>query len=151
MQINLNTLNKPILINQEFIIPSEYYTNTSIKKLNKVYAQGKIFYNLSNEIEVDLIVSGEMILEDAITLEEISYPFNFDIKEIIDEKPENYKINQNILDIIELLWENIVLEVPISLTKSPDLKLSGDGWTLNGEEEENSPFKDLNNLFKGGE
>ena len=40
------------------------------------------------------------------------------------------KIKQNMLDIIELLWENIILEVPISLTKSPNLELKGDGWVL---------------------
>ena len=156
MKINLNTLSKPILIDQEFLIPPKYYENTAVKGIQKVKAQGKIFYNLSDEIEISLKVTGQMILNDSITLEEIIYPFALEIDDIIPENTENlaenYKIDQNVLDIIELLWENIVLEVPISLTKASNLKLSGEGWTLNGnKEKEDSPFNDLNNLFKGGE
>ena len=35
-----------------------------------------------------------------------------------------------------ILWENIVLEVPISLTKTHDANLSGEGWQL-GENKNN--------------
>jgi len=41
-----------------------------------------------------------------------------------------YKKEQNILDIMTILWENIVLEVPIRLTKTENMQLSGDGWSM---------------------
>ena len=44
------------------------------------------------------------------------------------------KNSKNILDIIPILWENIVLEVPIRLTTSDNVKLSGDGWSLNADD-----------------
>lgn len=152
MKIDLRTLNKDLLIKEQIEIPEEYYKNTDVKKLKNVDVEGKIYYNLSNEIAADLKVRGLMVLEDAYTLDLIDYPFTIEINEILDKNVENYKISQNILDLNELLWENIVLEIPISLTKSPNKVLSGDGWTLNGQDKEgDSPLKDLNNLFKGGE
>ena len=65
-----------------------------------------------------------------------------------------FEKNQNILDIIEFLWENIVLEVPISYTNASGTHLSGQGWELNSKNEDDGldpRFEKLNELFKGGE
>lgn len=130
MNINLNTLNKPYIIDQEINVPSSYYEKTDVKDLKNIYVKGKVFYNIADEVEVDLNVKGIIVINDAITLEKIEIPFDLDIKEVMNDFAKNYKIKQNMLDIIELLWENIILEVPISLTKSPNLELKGDGWVL---------------------
>ncbi|MDE5539789.1 MAG: DUF177 domain-containing protein, partial [Bacilli bacterium] len=50
---------------------------------------------------------------------------------------EYYEKEQNILDIKRILWENIVLEVPMRITKNEDVKMSGDGWSLGGSENKN--------------
>ena len=42
MKINLNLL--PVKINEEFVIPEDFYKNTSIKKLDKVKVDGIIKY-----------------------------------------------------------------------------------------------------------
>ena len=59
------------------------------------------------------------------------------------------------LDIMELLWQNIVLEVPIRYTKSDADNLKGDNWeVLNAEEkqEEIDPrMQKLLDYYKGGE
>ena len=49
-----------------------------------------------------------------------------------------YEKSKNSLDISEILWENIVLEIPISITnhKSEDLLLKGNGWELVNENKE---------------
>ena len=55
-------------------------------------------------------------------------------------------LKQNILDIFEFLWENILLEVPLHYTKVKDLhKFRGDGWKLIHEDEikNDNPFHDL--------
>ncbi|MCR5787530.1 MAG: DUF177 domain-containing protein, partial [Bacilli bacterium] len=97
-----------------------------------------IFYNISDEIELDLNVKGVMILEDSITLDEIEYPYEFNLNEIINENNEEikeyYQKSKNTLDIMPILWQNIVLEVPISITKEKDAHLSGEGWELINEE-----------------
>ena len=158
MIVNLNTLYKPFLIDALVEIPTEYYENTTIKDLKQVYAKGKVYYNLSDEIEVLMDVSGIMILEDAITLESIEYPFSFQIEEILDEKSgensEYLKKDKNILDIIEFLWENIVLEVPISVTKASNIEKTGNGWQLNGKvsgDNLDPRLTKLSELTKGGE
>ena len=78
--------------------------------------------------------------------------------EILEENDENltkyFEKSQNILDIIEFLWENIVLEVPIRVTNTTGVHLKGQGWELNSEKKDDGldpRFEKLNELFKGGE
>lgn len=141
MQIDLNKLNvSNILIDESLTIDAELYKNTSIKELKPVKVSGKIFYNVSDEIELDVDVNGTMILEDSITLDPIDYPYSFHINEIIssenEEIKEYYQNSKNTLDIMPILWQNIVLEVPISITKEKDAHLSGEGWELNNNKED---------------
>ena len=156
MIINLNLL--PVSIDQDFIIPSSYYASTDIKELHNVHAKGKVYYNLSDEVEIDLDVTGEMILTDSITLKDIKENINLKIsqnlEEIAQESTYFYEKGKNTLDIIEFLWENIVLEVPISRTLASGRTMEGNGWSLNktdDEEKIDERFLKLNDYFKGGE
>ena len=156
MKLNLNLL--PIKINDTFLIPENFYENTSIKGLDEVKVNGIIKYNAADEIQINLDVNGDMELIDAVTNEPIKYPFSFQIDEILEENDENltkyFEKSQNILDIIEFLWENIVLEVPIRITKSTGVSLHGDGWQLNEDENKDKidpRFQKLDEFFKGGE
>ena len=85
-----------------------------------------------------------MLLEDAISLDDIYYDFKIDMDDKIFENVENLT---NSLDLYEFLWENIVLEVPERYTKVQDIsKYRGEGWSLITEEEKDNkdnPFKDL--------
>ena len=125
MKLNLNLL--PIKIDDTFIIPESFYKNTSIKGLDEVKVNGTIKYNAADEIQINLDVNGNMKLIDAVTNELIKYPFSFQIDEILEENDENltkyFEKSQNILDIIEFLWENIVLEVPIRVTNTTGVHL----------------------------
>ena len=156
MKLNLNLL--PIKINDTFLIPENFYENTSIKGLDEVKVNGIIKYNAADEIQINLDVNGDMELIDAVTNEPIKYPFSFQIDEILEENDENltkyFEKSQNILDIIEFLWENIVLEVPIRVTGSAGVNMKGNGWELNSKNEDDGldpRFEKLNELFKGGE
>ena len=156
MKLNLNLL--PIKIDDTFIIPENFYKNTSIKGLDEVKVNGTIKYNAADEIQINLDVNGNMKLIDAVTNELIKYPFSFQIDEILEENDENltkyFEKSQNILDIIEFLWENIVLEVPIRVTGSAGVNMKGNGWELNSKNEDDGldpRFEKLNELFKGGE
>ena len=135
MEINIGRLyNIPKLDIDDDIIFNDIDSKL-IKRLENVHAKGYLKYTLSEEIEINLEVTGTMYLEDAITLEEIPHDFSFTINELYDENDENFskitKNNKNLLDINEILWENIVLEVPIRLTKNAGKKLQGEGWELN--------------------
>ena len=60
--------------------------------------------------------------------------------------------SKNTLDILAILWENIVLEVPLQFTKVEDFsKFRGDGWKLVSENElteSNNPFSELLDKMK---
>ncbi len=128
---------KGIVIDDTISFDEEYIKNTPIKKLDNVKVQGKAYYSITNEIVFDCHVEGTMILLDAMDLSEVEYPFNFEISEILSENDDEKDQNQlKTLDIIDILWQNIVLEVPISVRKDPNKKynLEGDGWELVDEE-----------------
>ncbi len=149
-EINLNFL--PEHLDEDITFPEEFYENTDIIRLEDIHITGKIDYNLSDEIEANIRITGKMILKDAITLEEISKNLDIEIDEMLEKTAKYYKKEQNTLDKLEFLWENIVLEVPISLTNSSGVKLKGEGWELNQEKDDVNPeLAKLKDIFKGGE
>ena len=125
---------------------------SDIKKLDGVHAKGYIYQNEIDEYKSNLVINGEMMLLDSVTLEEVPYKFDFVLDDNIDESCIN---SQNVLDIMELLWENIVLEVPIRYTKSDAENLKGDNWKVLSEsleEEKIDPrMQKLYDYYKGGE
>ena len=118
-----------IIINEEVIVPQDYLNNSEIIRLEKIIFSGKVYRNSSEELILTGNIKGVMILEDSINLEEIPYSFSSDIEEILQN-------NENTIDILPILWQNIVLEVPLKFTKVKDFSsYSGDGWRLISEEE----------------
>lgn len=142
MQINLSELYKKdcILIDQQVFIENRP-NNIGIKGLKDLYIKGKIIYNDMEEFEINLKLSGTIILIDAMTNEEVPYDFETFIEDSLEENETNLEKyidkSKNILDIQEILWENIVLEVPIRVKKdNSDISLEGEGWQLNKEDKE---------------
>ena len=119
---------------------SNYFENTDILELNQVKVDGRIEKNLNQDIHLKLKVDGIMIIPDARTLEPIPNEFSIEIEEKLDETNEElgeyFKKEQNILDIMGILWENIVLEVPIRKTTSNTEVTNGNGWELKDEKNE---------------
>lgn len=154
----MNISKLPVYIDEYYEIPKEYYAKLDILDIRNVHAKGVIKEGYESGIIIDLEITGVMKLKDAVTNEEINYDFSLNTRDNFEENDENLanflKNNQNSLDIIEFLWENIVLEVPISVTKHSNMKLSGANWQLNAKEdtEQKDPrFEKLDELFKGGE
>ena len=131
-----------IVIDEEFTIDSSKHLNTDIKALDKVRLNGKVIRESDDNIYVKGQVSGKMLISDSISLDDVWYPFSFEINENVTERSEKL---ENYLDIIELLWQNIVLEVPLRYSLVDDYsKYQGDGWKLVSEEElHNNPFAQL--------
>ena len=129
-------------------------SNTDIRRISPVKVNG-FLYNNDEEYELNINIKGEMILPCARTLKDVKYPFDIDINEIIDEKNEfDVKIIQNRLDIFPIIWENILMEIPMRVVSpdAEDIKLSGDGWKLITDEEvTSSPFAELAEMFNDRE
>ena len=131
-------------IDQDVIIDESKYFLPEIKSIKSMHFKGNIFEDNEGYIKMNGEINGVLILEDSINLEEREFNISKEISENIDEYLEN---NDNSIDIIDILWQNIVLEVPSRYTEVTDYsKFSGDGWRLISEEDlnkENNPFNAL--------
>ena len=147
MLINLDELNYQKDINIDYEVLKDNELDKRILDLKNAYVKGKISQNSNGDITLKVNFKGTMYISDSITLESIPYDFNIDIEENIDDLEENYfdcyKNKQNVLDLKQILWQNIVLEVPISYTLTRDANLKGNGWELVND---NNKAKDTNNV-----
>lgn len=125
-----------IPVQGEVIIPSEMLENTDIRRISPVKVNGFVSNNEEN-YELDINITGEMVLPCCRTLKDVNYPFDIHIDEIIDENNDNsLEIIQNSLEIFPIVWQNILVDVPLRVL-APDAKdepIKGDGWRLITEE-----------------
>ncbi|MBQ7030897.1 MAG: hypothetical protein IJN13_00810 [Bacilli bacterium] len=128
-----------------------------IYDLKNARTNGRIYLNSVDEVVLECNFCGTMLIEDSISLELVPYEFNIDIEENLETIEENYEEcyekGKNTLDLKKILWQNIVLEVPISYSMVSDAELKGNGWELINEDrkvEEIDPrLKKLEDLLKG--
>ena len=135
MELNLAELtNGSVTYDNDFVIDADTYKEVGILDLKNLHVTGDISLNSVSMLAINLTVTGIMVIPDSVTTEPVDYPFTSKIEEEYDINDEffleYYQKEQNILDIMKILWENIVLEVPMRFTLAKDAHLSGDGWSL---------------------
>ena len=137
MKIDLNYLNRfsKIDIDEDIVFNEDDYKNTDIRNLSGVHVDGTVTVDFEDNIYLELNLKGKMILPCAVSLEDVEYEFDTLIEENIGNFEEIYKNNKNSLDILPILWENIVLEIPIRVVAESvkPSNTSGDGWELISE------------------
>lgn len=134
MKIDLRKLYafKKLEIDQDIDLSNINYHDLNINKINKMHVNGLISVNYEDNIELNLDIQGEIVMPCAITLEDVLVPINTHIEE---EIMENTLKDNFYLDLLDNLWENIILEVPIRVTKE-GVKLEsqkGNGWEIISE------------------
>ena len=140
MKININHITEKKTEVNIHISNDETYNHKDIIALKEARANGFIYRDYEDQITLDLEVEGVMVIEDAVTLDPVDYSFSFSIEEKFDsealKEEEYFEKEQNILDIIPILWQNIVLEVPIaySLTSADEITVTGECWQVKKEE-----------------
>ena len=152
MQIDLtkllNSYVDNIEINSEVNIPVSLLSSSLITELKNVNLNGDITLNEDDNLNLTGELSGIMILKDDITLEPVEYKFTTNLEEILEK-------SKNILDITEILWQNILVEIPSKVRSTDeDINLEGDGWRVISEEQfmierskSNNPFANLDELL----
>ena len=139
MEFDLNKITEQgILIDSTISFGEEYLQVSEIKKLDNIQVSGRIYYSLTKEVIFAGNVKGNMTLVDGYSGDLIDYPFNIDLDEILadfsEEDEKKGKKPQNSLDLKEVLWENIVLEVPIVVSKDNKVKTKkGEFWEVRDE------------------
>lgn len=154
MKINLTDLItnaiEEIILEEDIIIPSKLLSTSNIKRLENVKFKGKILKDFDNNLLLEGTILGTMILPDDITLEEVNYEFESEISEYLDDVT---KVINNNIDILDFLWQCILVEIPLKVhnSKNNNIRLHGEGWELITEEEaenkKNCPFSDLANIL----
>ena len=146
MNIDITRLKHGIIeyidINESIDVTKFELENTGILSLKKVNLRGTITKDNLDNYLLDLKISGIMVLPCSITLKPVDYNFETEISgnigDMLEEINEINKKTENSIDIFPIIWENILMEIPIKVT-SPDAEsenLSGNGWKLVTEDEE---------------
>ncbi len=122
--------------NETIELDKSLYEGTDIRSLSPIDVSITIHRVTDSSYSMDLKIKGTMVLPCSLTLKDVLYPF--DIKTEVkvsndDEDDEEYvKIIQNNIDIIPIIWQNIVLEIPLRVVSEDvsDSPVSGEGWKL---------------------
>ena len=156
-----NNIDKSIDVDEVYSFTKEELSGTDLISLDNVKVNGCMFKNSLGNIELDVNVKGVMVIPCAITLKPVDYNFDIhisgELEELMADVSENSTNFQNTIDILPIIWENILLEIPMRVVsneaKNSDIELKGDGWsfTTNDVEETSSPLSELLNMIDDSE
>ena len=155
-----NNIERTISINETYSFTQDELKGTDLLKLDDVKVEGELFKNSLGNIELSVDVEGVMVLPCAITLKPVNYPFVIQISGELEELMENFEdfsTNfQNSIDILPIIWENILMEIPMRVVseeaKNSDMTMEGEGWKFVTEEEEKvSPLSELMDMIDDSE
>ena len=111
--------------------------------LKDVHLLGTVTKLENEDYYLEATLSGIMVLPCAITLKPVDYEFSISIDgnvaSMLEEIDENYEKVENTIDILPIIWENILMEIPLRVVseEAQDVSLHGDGWRLITEKEDN--------------
>ena len=146
MEIDLTILNNKskIDVDGKVTFPKEDLEKAGILDMGEITVKGTLTNNEGYTLYLN--IKGKMVLPCSLTLEPVDYPFDIKLDENIDEFIENSKKTQKTIDILPIIWENILMEIPMKVISpnAKNMKTKGDGWELITDSDE----KGVNSLAK---
>ena len=152
MNIDITKLKSNIVdqidINETISFTEEELKNTGILELKDVKVDGMITRS-DTDYNLYLKIYGVMILPCSLTLKPTKYPFSIEIngllEELMEELEKNIKKDENSLDILPIIWENILMEIPMRVIneEANDMQIKGEGWQLVTEDKDESVNPEL--------
>lgn len=131
-----------ININEEIVIPEEYYTS-DIKEISPVKLNGYLYLDELDNLSIDLNVQCDLTLKSSITLNDVDFPININIDDLELDDENNKKIT-NSIDLLPIIWQNILVEIPIRVTDSSNDENISDKYIKKEEIDERlSKLKDF--------
>lgn len=158
MEIDITTLKSGIKsfveINTEVTFPKEELEKSGIIDIKSLKVEGFLSKNNQDEYILNVELNGTLVLPCAVSLKPVDYKINTKIEgnvyEMLEETLKNYKKTEKTIDILLIIWENVLMEIPIRVVSDDlgDIKTKGNGWELiTGEKEDINPelakLKDL--------
>lgn len=152
MQIDISKLIngylEEIKVSKEIKLDDNLLKDNNIYRIHDLIFDGSISLTEEDKLFISGNINGYLVMPDDLTLEETNVKINTDLEEILDK-------NEKILDISEILWQNILMEIPSMVrSHSEEVNISGNGWRVISEsvyEKEhatnNNPFKNLKDIL----
>ncbi len=145
-----------IEINEKVFFDENELKKVNIIKLDDVMVTGFITKSGNDDYFLNARVYGTMVLPCSLTLKPTNYKFETNIEgiigEMLSEIGKNDKISTNTIDILPIIWENILVEIPMSVINEDDdkIKLKGEGWEVLTDEikHSNPELEKLKDLLK---
>lgn len=124
--------------------------DAEIRGVSPVRITGYVDFN-RNAVTFFLTISGELTLPDALTLEDVIYPFRIQTSEMfhltsrplpdgVDEANEVHDVEAQTIDLLPYIQEAILVEKPIRVVgeeSGKEASPSGNGWQfVTGTEQE---------------
>ncbi len=116
---------------------------SGILELKDTTVKGYITKDDINNYNLNVNIDGIMVLPCSVSLKPTDYHFSCTIDDNIAQLYEEIGIfdknNENSLDIFPIIWENILMEIPMRIVNEDihDAKLEGDGWKVITEKDDN--------------
>jgi uncharacterized protein len=115
---------KEIEINEEVDFSDAVKRNPDIRSMTKIAVVGKGFiFTTERRMEFDLTIKGEMTLGCALTLDDVSYPFEATINPVFiwdidkyDGDSEDYYARDTI-ELAPAIWQEIFIQIPLRVVK----------------------------------
>lgn len=137
-----NGIDEYIEVDELVPFEQEYAQNTELIDLKNTMVKGTLYKDSTEQIILDIVLKGVMVLPCSITLKPVDYSFECSIhgsmEELYQEIDKNDKKYENSIDILPILWENILMEMPMKVVSDDlsDAKTEGEGWKLITEKED---------------
>lgn len=147
-QIRKSSYNEPLEFEGNVDVSELETMNNDIRRIDPAHVE-VTFATEGEEIIASLKIDGEMILPCARTLVDVPYNYQIETSEVFttseyyteaDEENEIHPIDGEVLDLMPVIKENILLEVPFrvfSKEANPEgaAPTEGEGWAFVEEEE----------------
>lgn len=140
MNIDLTKLKSHIVSSVEFDqdiqIPEELLKQSDLLALKQTHVTGMLYLDAIDAYTLKMKISGIMVLPCAVTLKPVDVPFDISVDDslehLYEEMDERLKNIENSIDILPIIWENILIEIPMRVVsdEAKNLSLHGDGWKL---------------------
>lgn len=134
---------KEIEIDEEVDFSDAVKRNPDIRRMTKVTVMGKgSIFTTERKMEFDLMIKGEMTFGCALTLDDVSYPFEATINPVFiwdidryDEDSEDYLVKDTI-ELASAVWQEIFIQIPLRVVKdNAHEELASQGVKILSEEE----------------
>ena len=115
---------KEIDIDEEIDFSDAVKKNPDIRKMSLISVTGKgNLYATERMMKFHLTIKGEMTLACALTLDDVSYPFETTLQPVFiwdlekyDENSDDYLVKDTI-ELASIIWQEIFLQIPLRVVK----------------------------------